>query len=349
MSVVQYVDVASEHPELTLLCDGCDDFFHVGCVGLQSVPHGNWYCETCAHIVSAAASEQVNNSIVNINNNNADNAVSHEVNNRNAARAELNINNDDAVSLADEANNNDNTESEEILRGFSEELSGTCSISDYCFTQIVNNANNAIELAGFINNDDEHNDVWLTGQDDNWTPPAHNNVNAVANVVIESANEIHFADDDKNQFSIDNNGYCVAAGSNNNNTNNSINNNTSILEILEDEEKKQCIELRNIAGVDNGRSQISHMTIPTPPCHGAAISTTSVYFKLRDHGINDDADLSQLSQALSQIETVFDCDNDNVVPQDAAELKPNNKRKFSEANLQNCADEQPRKRKKLMK
>ena len=31
-----------------LLCDGCDEGYHVSCVGLQRVPRGRWHCPSCA-------------------------------------------------------------------------------------------------------------------------------------------------------------------------------------------------------------------------------------------------------------------------------------------------------------
>jgi hypothetical protein len=37
-----------DHEDLLLLCDGCDGAYHTYCVGLDSVPAGNWYCEDCS-------------------------------------------------------------------------------------------------------------------------------------------------------------------------------------------------------------------------------------------------------------------------------------------------------------
>ncbi|KAI9845258.1 MAG: hypothetical protein M1837_005014 [Sclerophora amabilis] len=37
-----------EHPELLLLCEGCDLGFHVYCVGLDSVPADEYWCENCS-------------------------------------------------------------------------------------------------------------------------------------------------------------------------------------------------------------------------------------------------------------------------------------------------------------
>lgn len=37
----------NDHEEVLLLCDGCDVPWHTYCVGLDGVPTGTWYCETC--------------------------------------------------------------------------------------------------------------------------------------------------------------------------------------------------------------------------------------------------------------------------------------------------------------
>lgn len=37
-----------DNEELLLQCDGCDTFYHTYCVGLDDVPVGHWFCETCA-------------------------------------------------------------------------------------------------------------------------------------------------------------------------------------------------------------------------------------------------------------------------------------------------------------
>ena len=34
-------------PHLVLLCDGCPNEAHLACVGLTSVPHGEWFCASC--------------------------------------------------------------------------------------------------------------------------------------------------------------------------------------------------------------------------------------------------------------------------------------------------------------
>merc|ERR1719295_1104605 len=36
--------------ELALLCDDCDGCFHTHCVGLDDVPEGAWFCDTCVHL-----------------------------------------------------------------------------------------------------------------------------------------------------------------------------------------------------------------------------------------------------------------------------------------------------------
>ena len=34
--------------DVLILCDGCDKAFHPHCAGLESIPHGDWYCSACA-------------------------------------------------------------------------------------------------------------------------------------------------------------------------------------------------------------------------------------------------------------------------------------------------------------
>lgn len=43
---------SGDHPELILLCDGCDCGWHTNCVRppLLSIPEGNWYCPPCEHV-----------------------------------------------------------------------------------------------------------------------------------------------------------------------------------------------------------------------------------------------------------------------------------------------------------
>ena len=36
-----------DNEEVLLACDGCDAYYHTYCVGLDSVPMGHWFCETC--------------------------------------------------------------------------------------------------------------------------------------------------------------------------------------------------------------------------------------------------------------------------------------------------------------
>ena len=31
----------------SLHCDGCNDNYHASCVGLEGVPEGDWFCESC--------------------------------------------------------------------------------------------------------------------------------------------------------------------------------------------------------------------------------------------------------------------------------------------------------------
>ena len=37
----------SDHVNPMILCDECDMGYHIHCIGLESVPRGNWFCETC--------------------------------------------------------------------------------------------------------------------------------------------------------------------------------------------------------------------------------------------------------------------------------------------------------------
>ena len=38
---------SAEDGEVMLLCDGCDQPAHLGCVGLETVPAGDWFCPSC--------------------------------------------------------------------------------------------------------------------------------------------------------------------------------------------------------------------------------------------------------------------------------------------------------------
>ena len=42
----------SDHPEVLLLCDDCDDAYHLECLSpaLLSIPDGDWFCPLCEHI-----------------------------------------------------------------------------------------------------------------------------------------------------------------------------------------------------------------------------------------------------------------------------------------------------------
>lgn len=40
---------SSDDEEVLLLCDACDAPYHTYCVGLDSVPHGHWFCMECEH------------------------------------------------------------------------------------------------------------------------------------------------------------------------------------------------------------------------------------------------------------------------------------------------------------
>ncbi|QSZ30032.1 hypothetical protein DSL72_004550 [Monilinia vaccinii-corymbosi] len=37
----------SDQEDVLLLCDGCDAPYHTHCIGLRSIPSGNWYCMEC--------------------------------------------------------------------------------------------------------------------------------------------------------------------------------------------------------------------------------------------------------------------------------------------------------------
>lgn len=39
----------SDQPDVLLLCDSCDAPYHTHCIGLHSVPSGNWFCMECTH------------------------------------------------------------------------------------------------------------------------------------------------------------------------------------------------------------------------------------------------------------------------------------------------------------
>ncbi|ORX52501.1 hypothetical protein BCR36DRAFT_324252, partial [Piromyces finnis] len=47
---------SSEHEEIMLLCDICDAPYHTTCLGLNSIPIGNWYCPNCVNENPALAS-----------------------------------------------------------------------------------------------------------------------------------------------------------------------------------------------------------------------------------------------------------------------------------------------------
>lgn len=44
---------SSEKSSTILLCDGCDQEFHLQCVQLSSVPPGNFYCIPCTTIAKS--------------------------------------------------------------------------------------------------------------------------------------------------------------------------------------------------------------------------------------------------------------------------------------------------------
>ena len=46
-----YVCSKSDRPDVLLLCDGCDDAYHLECLRpiLLSVPNGDWFCPLCEH------------------------------------------------------------------------------------------------------------------------------------------------------------------------------------------------------------------------------------------------------------------------------------------------------------
>ena len=46
--------------DVLLLCDGCDLSYHTYCIGLDSVPAGSWFCESCAmqHVIESVLPDQ---------------------------------------------------------------------------------------------------------------------------------------------------------------------------------------------------------------------------------------------------------------------------------------------------
>ena len=45
---------SAEDGEIMLLCDKCDKPAHLGCVGVEAVPEGDWFCPTCTAIMACA-------------------------------------------------------------------------------------------------------------------------------------------------------------------------------------------------------------------------------------------------------------------------------------------------------
>lgn len=45
---------SSDHEDSLLLCDGCNAAYHTECIGLSSVPEGDWFCMECAHLCDIA-------------------------------------------------------------------------------------------------------------------------------------------------------------------------------------------------------------------------------------------------------------------------------------------------------
>ncbi len=43
---------SGEDGEIMLLCDKCDKPAHLGCVGMEAVPEGDWFCPTCTAIMA---------------------------------------------------------------------------------------------------------------------------------------------------------------------------------------------------------------------------------------------------------------------------------------------------------
>lgn len=46
---------STDYSFVALLCDGCDGCFHTHCVGLDAVPDGDWFCDTCKHLNGSAS------------------------------------------------------------------------------------------------------------------------------------------------------------------------------------------------------------------------------------------------------------------------------------------------------
>ncbi len=49
---------SGEDGEIMLLCDKCDQPAHLGCVGMEAVPEGDWFCPTCTVIMVSILSLQ---------------------------------------------------------------------------------------------------------------------------------------------------------------------------------------------------------------------------------------------------------------------------------------------------
>eukprot|EP01083_Nonionella_stella_P312991 1121515_1 len=90
----QYLNVLANEPcricnstdlaDRALLCDECDGCFHTHCLGLDEIPQGDWYCDTCKHLkpdyVSPFSSRRSRRNDRN-NRYRMDNMISHRENN----------------------------------------------------------------------------------------------------------------------------------------------------------------------------------------------------------------------------------------------------------------------------
>ncbi|KAF4966595.1 hypothetical protein FZEAL_10633 [Fusarium zealandicum] len=41
---------SAEREDILLLCDSCDAAYHTHCIGLETIPDGDWYCMECSHL-----------------------------------------------------------------------------------------------------------------------------------------------------------------------------------------------------------------------------------------------------------------------------------------------------------
>ncbi|OTB08510.1 hypothetical protein M426DRAFT_185050 [Hypoxylon sp. CI-4A] len=49
----------SDQEDVLLLCDNCDAPYHTHCLGLESIPHGHWFCFECNHTGAELLAEEL--------------------------------------------------------------------------------------------------------------------------------------------------------------------------------------------------------------------------------------------------------------------------------------------------